>query len=195
MKETAYNILEKALADVLPTDAGAVRDIEQFFRYKHIARNSFLLREGEEQLEIAFTAKGLFRYFYIEHSGNEAIKHFSKDGEWTFSLSAFAKRDISSFYIQAVEDSHILVCSADQMRELISSSGYWQRLYHMLLEKYYVIKEDREAAFLKNDAKGRYLEFLQEYPGLDKRLKQHQIASYLGITPVSLSRIRKSISY
>lgn len=185
--------LVSSLTGIAGDGYGFEPDISKHFRYKKADKGSFLLREGELQSEIFFNAEGFFRYFYIDHEGSESVKHFSKSGEWTFSLSAFITHSPAKFFIQAVQDSHLLAVKADALRGLISGNPAWRQVYYTLVEKYYVIKEEREAAFLKNDAKGRYLNFLREYPELADKLKQHQTASYLGITPVTLSRIKKTL--
>jgi CRP-like cAMP-binding protein len=99
----------------------------------------------------------------------------------------------SYFSIQALEDTRIVAINYQKWRELFHETPEWQTFRLALLEKGFAKKEKREREFLLLDAAERYQSFLQEYPGLEGRIQQHLIASYLGITPVALSRIRSKI--
>ena len=149
---------------------------------------------GDRQETIAFNLKGVFRYFYVDYEGRECNKHFVLENEWIVSLTAFIDNAPALFSIQALEEADVLTASADAVRSLLANSAHWQALYNRLLEANYVFKEKREAQFLINDAKGRYLAFLDAYPSLSDRIRQHHIASYLGMTSVSLSRIRSTLA-
>ena len=139
-----------------------------------------------------YIAHELFRYFYIDYEGNEKTKHFVARPEFVFSLSAFIEQTPSLYFIEALEDSEMLTAPADKIRILLRESKLWQDVYRAILENTYLIKEKREAEFLLYDAKDRIRHFVEEYPELNKRIKQHIIASYLGIAPESLSRIKNS---
>jgi CRP-like cAMP-binding protein len=95
------------------------------------------------------------------------------------------------FSIQALEESHLLVCNLQPVVELFDQHRCWERLGRKLAEQLYIKKETREAEFLLDDAETRYNNFQRAYPGLEHRLAQYHVASYLGITPVALSRIRR----
>jgi CRP-like cAMP-binding protein len=96
----------------------------------------------------------------------------------------------SYYTIEALEDSHILTFNYGQWKSLYDHHSCWSKVLLAILEKGYIKKEAREREFLLFSAEERYRSFLDEYPHLENRIKQHQIASYLGITPVALSRIR-----
>lgn len=165
--------------------------IRMRFVFETIDAGQFFLRAGEHQKFIGFNFKGVFRYYYIDHEGRERNKHFCLENDWVMSLTAFLEAAPALFFIQALESCEILSIPADSVHGLIAQSAYWRAYYRHLLERYYVIKEKREARFLMNDARGRYLSFLKDYPGLPARIRQHHIAAYLGISSVSLSRLRK----
>jgi len=96
--------------------------------------------------------------------------------------------------VQALEDASLLVVDYHRWQNLYRSHTCWMNLLFVLIEKGYMKKEARERELLIFSAEERYRSFLSEYPDLEKRIKQHLIASYLGITPVALSRIRKEMS-
>jgi CRP-like cAMP-binding protein len=96
----------------------------------------------------------------------------------------------SYFWIEAMEDSSVILINYKNWRKLVKNHGCWDSLLKVFLEKVFIKKENREKEFLLDNAETRYKNFLREYPKLEQRIKQHHIASYLGITPVALSRIR-----
>jgi CRP-like cAMP-binding protein len=95
------------------------------------------------------------------------------------------------FSIQALEECHLLICDLHNVINMFDRHGCWERLGGILAEQLYIKKEAREAEFLLDDAETRYHNFQKVYPGLEGRLTQYHVASYLGISPVALSRIRR----
>ena len=170
------------------------RQAETLFKPRRLVKDEFFLMAGDRQETIAFNLKGVFRYFYVDYEGRECNKHFVLENEWIVSLTAFIDNAPALFSIQALEEADILAAPADAVRRLLEGSPYWQTLYSRLLETNYVLKEKREAQFLMNDAKGRYLAFRDAYPSLSDRIHQHHIASFLGMSSVSLSRIRSKLT-
>ena len=86
-----------------------------------------------------------------------------------------------------------MIIKAEKVYKLLETNIHWQQIYRNLLERVYIIKEKREADFLLLNATDRYMNFIKEYPHINKMIRQHHIASYLGITPESLSRIRAQL--
>jgi CRP-like cAMP-binding protein len=111
-----------------------------------------------------------------------------------FNLAAYIEESPSRFYIQSLEDSEVLSTSIEDFRKLIREHTVWRNIYVNFLEEYYVVKENREADFLLYTAKSRYSNFRRDHSDLEKRVPQHYIASFLGIAPESLSRIRRTLN-
>ena len=109
------------------------------------------------------------------------------------SYSALIQNRESYFSIEALEDAEIIEIDYEKWKTISNNKLCWHKFLLSLVEKGYCIKEAREREFLLFDAEKRYKSFLNFFPGLDKRIKQHLIASYLGITPVALSRLRKKL--
>jgi len=170
-------------------------EIETFLRLLKPARlnkGDFFISEGQIPKKFAFINEGLFRYLYIDKTGKEFTKNFITEGKFIISYSAMIAQKASLLYIEALEDSSVLEIDYAQWLEVKKRHECWSVLLIAMLEHAFVIKEKRERDLLLLDAKERYMDFLNEFPTLENRVKQHMIASYLGISPISLSRIRKN---
>ena len=160
------------------------------FQPARLRRDEHLLRAGEVPATIAFLRAGLLRLYYLDESGAEYTKSFCCAPELVAAYSALLLCEPSRLFIQALEDSSLLIADYRAYQRLAAGHGCWQIVNRRIAEALFIKKEKREAALLLDDAETRYRQFLAEYPQLEGRVRQHHIASYLGITPVSLSRIR-----
>lgn len=175
----------------LPEEQGA--KLLSLTKERTLAKGDFYVRKGQIPKTFAFVRKGLFRYHYVNESGHELTKGFFAEGSFLVAYSAIRENRGSFFYIQALEDSEILTVSYEKWLNLQKEHRCWDTFLISLLEKGYITKETREREFLLLDAEARYRIFMEKFPGLDQRIKQHMIASYLGITSVALSRVRKKM--
>jgi CRP-like cAMP-binding protein len=144
--------------------------------------------------KFGYIISGLFRYVYINDKGIEYTKGIIREHRFVSSYSAMIAETPSHFYVEALEESTVLEIPYSNWLKLRTTDPFWDRLLVSLLEKAFTIKEKRERELLLLDAEMRYRIFLKEFPGMEHRVKQHIIASYLGIQPESLSRIRKKLS-
>ncbi len=163
------------------------------FRPMQLKKGSFFVMAGEVPDRVGFLASGILRFFYINEDGKEFTKSFCAENNVVAALSALLLNEPARYFIQALENSSLLVAPYTAYQELIAGHRCWQILDHKFTQALFIRKEKREGELLLDDAETRYLSFLAEYPELNKRLKQHYIASYLGITPVTLSRIRSKL--
>jgi CRP-like cAMP-binding protein len=158
-----------------------------------VGKDEYFVRAGEVPQRIGFNVSGLMRLFYVEIDGTERIKHFCIENTLAISYSAFLLREESKLYIQAIENTKLLTVDYDTYCEILGSHICWQVVSRKFAELMYIIKEKREYEFLMKNAQERYLQFLEDYPDIEGRLNNYHIASYLGITPESLSRIRTNL--
>lgn len=156
-----------------------------------LAKGERFIEAGQIPRYMGFVVKGLFRYVYLDDEGNEFTKNFLPENSFITSYSAMVQQQRSWFAIEALEDSQVLKFDFLSWKKISQDNSQWDRFLLQMLEKAFIIKEKRERELLLLDAESRYRIFREEFPGLDKRVKQHIIASYLGIKPASLSRIRK----
>jgi CRP-like cAMP-binding protein len=186
------------LIDLVKAVTGLPLEEERKFRaivnVLSLKKGSNFIDHGTVPRRIAFVSSGLFRYYYIDEKGNEYTKGFFPELSFITSYTAMIKNKPSHYTIEALEDSQIVAFDYHDWQALYKGHPCWSALLVSLLEKGFSKKENRERELLLFDAEARYRSFLNEYPHLETRIKQHQVASYLGITPVALSRIRKGMA-
>jgi CRP-like cAMP-binding protein len=183
----------KTLNSVVEFSPDQIRQVLSISKIKKINKDDCFILEGEKPRSFAYVYRGLFRYYYIDKKGKDFTKGFFLENSIIASYSALIQSRESYFSIEALEDAEIIETDYEKWKTLFNEKLVWHKFLLALIEKGYCIKEAREREFLLFSAEERYKSFLQTYPGLDKRIKQHIIASYLGITPVALSRIRNKL--
>jgi CRP-like cAMP-binding protein len=162
-------------------------------RHLHLKKGDYFIRAGAVPDKMACIVSGIFRVFYITRTGEERILAFRDEGRMLSAFSAILENTSSWYDIQALEDSDLLYSSLDQYREGPAGHACWQVINAKYTQMLFVEKERRESEFLSDDAGTRYRKFRERFPGVEDRIRQHHIASYIGITPVALSRIRKKL--
>ena len=163
--------------------------------FKKIKKGENFISEGEFSKSIAYVKKGLFRYYYINEKGFEFTKKFVPENSIMSAYGAYLKNIKSYLTIQALEDSEIEVLDLKSFESLTQEHSSWNNFLIKVLQEITLSKEKRAREFLMNSAPERYFSFLNSFPDLEKRVKQHIIASYIGISAESLSRIRRKMIY
>lgn len=185
--------MNEQLKKILPENK--IDEFLSISRDKSIDVSDYFIRAGEVPIKIAIVVSGLFRYVYINDKGNEFTKGIIAENLFLSSYSAMIMGKPSYFSIEALEDSKIMEISWKDFMLLMENDIFWIKFLLKFIEKGFMIKEKRERDLLLLDAETRYKNFLREYPGMDQRITQGIIASYLGIKPETLSRIRRKISF
>ncbi len=165
-------------------------EIKSVFRIEHYSKKEYFVREGDIPGKIGFITKGLMKYYYIDFGGDEWIKYFSAENDFVASYASFLYQTPSLYSIEAMEDTTTLTINFNSYINKINKSRTWCNIARKYTEKIYYEKEKREASFLKENGRERYADFLNEYKHLVDRISLKDTASFLGLTPVSLSRIR-----
>lgn len=159
-----------------------------------LKKGDFILKKGELNKQSYYVQKGLLRYYSVDNKGKEYILQFAPEG-WFVSDRQSASLDIKSdFFIDALEDSEILVVSETFIIQLSKTNDEFLELNNSLLHNHIRSLQNRINQLLSYTAEERYLEFIKTYPDILLRVPQWMVASYLGITPESLSRVRKELA-
>jgi CRP-like cAMP-binding protein len=189
-----YDVFHKHIETRIDLTAGEFNLCCQFFTPRKLRKNQFLLQQGEVCKHLAFVNSGCLREYSVDHKGDVHIIQFAICDWWITDLTSFLSGSPSTQYIDALQDSEVLLLEHESREKVVESVPKMERFFRLLLESNYVASVRRINESLSESAEERYLSFLQMYPMLVEHVPQHDIASYLGITPQSLSRIRKEIS-
>ncbi len=160
------------------------------FKTCHVEENEYFIMQGDKPSRLAFILSGIFRVYCITEAGDEKILSFRTKGQAIAAYTPFLENRPTWYSIQALEPGKLIYIGLDEFKKLSSGHPCWDRVIKEYLIQLFIEKEDRERSFLTEDAKTRYLNFLEQFPELDKRIHNFYVASYLGISPVTLSRIR-----
>lgn len=163
----------------------------KFFVSKKLKKHQFLLNEGDVCRYIGFVNSGCLREYKIDNKGVEHILQFAIEDWWVSDLNSFLTGLSANYNIDALQDSEVLLLEKSAREELLKNCPKMERFFRLLIEANHISTQHRIADSLSVSAEERYLKFIKTYPKLIEQVPQNQIASYLGITPQSLSRIRK----
>jgi CRP-like cAMP-binding protein len=161
------------------------------FEPSSIKKKEHLLTPGKVCKSIYYIKKGCIRSYYIDDKGVEHIYQIRMDNSWISDLESFSSQKPSKLFIQALEDCAFLQISYDRLETLYKEVPAMERFFRILFQKAYVNTLKRLKANMWEPAINRYNAMLKEHPDMFQRIPQIYIASYLGITPESLSRLRK----
>jgi len=182
-----YEYLEKAHA-LSTADKEIIHDI---FIPKNLLKGEFLLREGDLLKYGAFVCKGFLRSYVIDNKGKEHIIQFAPENWWISDKGATAEGTKASCFIDAIEDSDILLIDQAGHFKMLEKVPAYGRSFQVGMQKRSAAKDKRIVHSLVADAEERYNDFIQTYPSIAQRVPQHMLASYLGIAPETLSRVRR----
>ncbi|MBV8327339.1 Crp/Fnr family transcriptional regulator [Chryseobacterium sp.] len=184
----------KQITQYYPLSDDTVRALLAICTEEKYPKNDLLLEAGNRANYYYFLKSGLIGYYTIDEQGDSIYKIFFEENSFVASTAAIIKNEPSDFNIIALEDCSVIQYPVKAYRELLEKHHDLALFHLYYLEKNWVVKKEPLEVSLKYEtAKQRYLQLIQNQH-LYSRLKQHQIASYLGITPTQLSRIRKDMS-
>ncbi len=162
--------------------------------HRSVKRRHFILQEGFPCKHYSFIVEGCFRMFAVDAKGNENNIQFAVENDWIADIGSFHSGKPSKLFIEAIEPSVILQIEQQDLYFLYTHILKLNRIFKVIIENKYVELQNRVLQNISSTALERYLSFQEQYPTLALRLPNTQIASYLGITPEFLSKIRKDIA-
>jgi CRP-like cAMP-binding protein len=161
---------------------------------KKIKRRDYLLKQGEICRNEHFILKGCLRTYTIDEEGMEHIVMFGVEDWWVGDLYSFLTQTPANFFVDAIEDTEILQISKSNLDKLYVKVPKFERLFRILFQNAFIAQQRRINQNLALSAEQRYMDFIERFPMLEQRLPQKQISSYLGITPVFLSMLRRKLA-
>ncbi|ASK29190.1 cyclic nucleotide-binding protein [Chryseobacterium sp. T16E-39] len=164
--------------------------VTELFKPRLYRKKQYVLQEGDICNQFNFVVRGCLRLYKVDEKGNTHIIQFAPENWWINDIRSFHKKLPSELNIDALEDTMILQINHENLITLYKNAPKFDRIFRVLLENSFVTIQNRLLQNISSTAEERYISFIQTYSQLSNRLSQTQIASFLGITPEFLSRMR-----
>jgi CRP/FNR family transcriptional regulator len=186
-----YEVFQKYLKEKASSlSQDNLEQIRSLAVVKKLRKKQYLLQEGDVWKYDAFISSGCLRTYSIDEKGNEHIIGFSIENWWTGDRESILSGEPSRFNIDAIEDSELVLFTHSNFELLCHEIPEFNHMVNTILQRSFVAAQNRIQAALSYTAEEKYLNFVKKYPGFAMRIPQSMIASYLGMTPETLSRIR-----
>lgn len=184
------NLIEYLQQEGISTDL--IQTLIPLFTLRIYKKGDTLLNMGENTKIVCLILQGIVRGVYIDIEGVEITKCFTKEGEWCCFYNMLNDSP-SEYWIEALEDCQVAEIDVENLRDLLTNFQELRALYEKLYNSAFIMSDEKGVTLQRMQAKERYLYFVNKYPEIEERVKQEYIASYVGITPSSLSRIKRKL--
>lgn len=178
---------------ISPLTASEIKGIEDSMRVTSFKKGTVLLKEGQISVDTYFILEGCIREFiYVD--GEEKTTNFFTEEQWVISLNNFGPQNPNVHHLICVEDTTVSVGNEKEAQEMFKQFPRFETISRAVMEEYFAEQRNLMTSYLTDSPEQRYLKLLKTRPDLFQRIPQYQLASYIGVKPESLSRIRKRIT-
>lgn len=192
--EDRFTLLRKKIGETISISEDDFEICKSLFIPKKLRKKQYVLQEGDVCKYTIFVERGLLRTYTVDDKGNEHILQFSTEGWWVADLYSFFTNEPSMYNIDALEECELLMITRPSWEVLLEKVPAFERYFRILIQNNLIATQRRLMGSLSETAEARYLRFMSTYPDCMKRVPQHMIASYLGITRETLSRTRAQLA-
>ncbi len=189
-----FSGLDQNLTHHIQLSPQELETVHSFFKHKTLKKKTFLLRQGQVCNFEAYLLKGCVKKYYIDQNGFEVILQFAVEDWWVSDIASFCEQAPSNLFIETLEETELLTIDHQGKEQLFKQLPQLERVFRLMVQRAYAVLENRFFTSISATAEERYLNFIRNYPTIPQRVPQYQIASYLGITPEALSRIKAAVS-
>lgn len=186
-----FELLLQKFDEKIQLTAEEKEQAQSYFLPKKLRKKQYLLQEGDPCKYVAFVEKGILRSYTIDEKGSEHVLQFAFEGWWIADQYSFLTGEPSEYNIDALEDCELLLLSKSAEDEMMLKIPKFERFFRLLLQNSLINTQKRLVSSLSRTAEQKYNELISSCPSIPQRVPQHMMASFLGITPETLSRIRK----
>jgi CRP-like cAMP-binding protein len=192
-KNEAHIQFSQYLSNHVTLNQKKLRAICNLYELNRFSKKDHFFRQGSIAYKEGFVLSGSWRIFHSDMKGTEHVLYFAFSNWWIGDMASFANQTEAFFSAEALESSWILEIDQQKKEKLLHDYPEMERLFRIIIEKHLVVLQKRFLLTISTQAKERYLELITRAPGIEQMVPQHQIASYLGILPESLSRMKKNM--
>ena len=186
--------LVKHLSKILPLDTKEIAKIEELFVPKRIKRRQLIHQEGDVCKYANFVVQGCLKMYMVDADAKEHNLQFAIENNWIGDLGSFHSGEPSRLHVEAIERSTVLQIMKEDLYQLYDELPKFNKIFRIMKENHIVEYQQRILQNISSTGEERYLDFLNRHPELFNRISNVPIASYIGVTPVFLSMIRKKLS-
>jgi CRP-like cAMP-binding protein len=189
-----YELFLQKLKETAGFDETDLATIKKFFIPKKLRKKQYLLQEGDVCKFSAFVEKGALRLYSLDDKGGEHILQFAMEGWHIADLYSFLTGETSTYNIEAMEDCELVLITKQSHDELLDKMPKYERYMRLQITNAYLAMQRRLTSIISMPLDERYANLNKDYPHIVQRVPQHMIASYMGLTPETLSRVRRKIA-
>ena len=194
MQPSSIENLISYFKQYFPLNSAERDELAMRFTERKIKQRGFIQQDGDVCRHFTFVVSGCFKMYAVDKNGKEHNIQFAAENDWITDLSSFYSEKPGRLYIEAIEPSVILQIKHPDLLQLYTNHHKFDRNFRIIIEQKFIELQNRVLQNISSTAEERYHSFRQQYPNLSNQLPNTQIASYLGITPEFLSKIRKDLS-
>lgn len=171
-----------------------VEIVKSLTRIKKVRKGQFVAEQGEICRYENFVVEGCLRCYHVDEDGKEHIVQFAVENWWISDLHSFLTQSPAHFSVDAIEPSVLVQFGYDDLQELYQKVPKLERFFRLIIQNAFIASQKRVISTFSQDAGKRYIEFRNRYPDIESRVPQYMIASYLGVSPEFLSKIRQRLA-
>jgi CRP-like cAMP-binding protein len=186
-----YDLILANISKYIQLTDEEIKFFTSLLRHRRIRKRQYVLQAGDINQFENFVVKGCLRAYTVDSEGQEHIVMFGLEGWWISDLYSFLTNTPATQNIDALENSEVLSIEKSDLEKLYEEVPKFNKFFRRLLQNAFVAHQKRIIATISQTAEEQYIAFISKYPSIEQRVPQNQIASYLGLTPETISRIRR----
>lgn len=187
-----YQVLKESFQNHVSLSDAEWEMCKSNFRPKRMLKRQFLLQEGDVCRELAFVEKGALYSYTVDSKGNQHVIRFAFEGWWMANLQSFFTGNPTTLNIEVLEDSELLVLDRKYHKKLLDEIPAYERYHRIIIQNAYVALQQRAENALGLTAEEKYSRLIEQSPEFMNRVPLNLVASYLGVSPETLSRVRSN---
>ncbi|HEX2605766.1 MAG TPA: Crp/Fnr family transcriptional regulator [Flavisolibacter sp.] len=189
-----HELLREKINAIVPLTKEEFANCLKAFTPRKLRKKQYLLQAGDEARYQAFVEKGLLRTYTVDEKGGEHILQFASEGWWMADLLSFLTHEPSAFHMEALEDSEVLLIDKASWDRLLEDVPRLERYFRVLIQNNLIATQRRVLQSLSESAEEKYVKFMKAYPDCLARVPQQMVASYLGLSRETVSRLHRQLA-